>query len=461
LQAPTTGSGHGKLKREHEIRDPVHNFIVLDRQERRLVDSEPFQRLRQIHQLALTYNLYPGASHKRFEHSLGVMHLALKVFDVVADVKNRHPDTEHIFPDEHHTSQWRSALALAALCHDLGHLPFSHAAEKQLLPKGHDHESLTLAIIDSEYLSHVWADGMTVDRTLVKKLAVGSKKMKQEQFSDFEAILSEIITGDAFGVDRMDYLLRDSLHLGVAYGKFDHEKLIASLRILPRSSREGGSREPALGIEFNGLHSAEALGLARYFMYEQVYFHHVRRVYDYHLIEFMKAHYGKSNYKLDVDFHMQQTDNEILSAMRRACKGPGMNGHLHAKAILERQHFRRVYEKNPTDETSISKALAKGAIAPKANQTDLSAGFFLYGAIKRKFPKGAVFFDSYNQSSNPTAFPVLMSDGRIEDAGSLSTVLRSLPLTNVTYIFAEPSIASEVAEYIGKHRSRLLEGKLQ
>ena len=72
-----------RVKREHEFRDPIHNFITLDRQERKLVDSEPFQRLRQIHQLALTYLVYPGASHKRFEHSLGVMHLAGRVFDIV------------------------------------------------------------------------------------------------------------------------------------------------------------------------------------------------------------------------------------------------------------------------------------------------------------------------------------------------------------------------------------------
>jgi HD superfamily phosphohydrolase len=70
----------------------------------------------------------------------------------------------------------------------------------------------------------------------------------------------------------------------------------------------------------NGIHSAEALGLARYFMYEQVYFHHVRRVYDLHLIEFMKEFYGNGGYKVEIDFHLRQTDNEVLSAMREACK---------------------------------------------------------------------------------------------------------------------------------------------
>ncbi len=251
-----------RVKRLHEFRDPIYNFISLDRQERLLVDSVPFQRLRQIHQLALTYNVYPGASHKRFEHSLGVMHLAGLVFDVVTDPANRHPDTDYMFPDN--LTQWRITIRLAALCHDLGHLPFSHAAEKKLLPEGIDHEILTLKIIDSDHLKDVWRSGSNINKEDVKKLAVGSKKLKDVNFgADWEAVLSEIITGDSFGVDRIDYLLRDSYHLGVSAGRFDHAKLIQSLRILPRSGSEEGSREPALGVELNGVHSAEALLLAR------------------------------------------------------------------------------------------------------------------------------------------------------------------------------------------------------
>ena len=75
-------------KHVHEIRDPIHIFVRLDSDERAVVDSRPFQRLRHIHQLALTYLLYPAATHKRFEHSLGVMELAGRVFDVVTNPVN-------------------------------------------------------------------------------------------------------------------------------------------------------------------------------------------------------------------------------------------------------------------------------------------------------------------------------------------------------------------------------------
>ena len=122
------------------------------------------------------------------------------------------------------------------------------------------------------------------------KLALGPKKATGFDFSDWESILSEIIVGDAFGVDRIDYLLRDSYHTGVAYGRFDHYRLIDTLRILITSADDpnGTDTEPALGLERGGVQSAEALMLARYFMYSQVYFHSVRRIYDIHLMDFLK-----------------------------------------------------------------------------------------------------------------------------------------------------------------------------
>src|ERR1039458_1420049 len=112
----------------HEIRDPIHAFVRLDSDERRVLDSAPCQRLREIHQLALTYLLYPGATHRRFEHSLGVMELAGRVFDVVTDRDNVLPEVQEALPEITQKNQlgyWRSALRVAALCHDIGHLPVS------------------------------------------------------------------------------------------------------------------------------------------------------------------------------------------------------------------------------------------------------------------------------------------------------------------------------------------------
>ena len=109
-------------KRTHEIRDPIHVFIRLDSDERKILDSPPFQRLRHIHQLALTYLVYPGATHKRFEHSLGVMELAGRIYDVVTEPENIHKDSVRDILPIHKSLEhlkWRRTLRLAALCHDL------------------------------------------------------------------------------------------------------------------------------------------------------------------------------------------------------------------------------------------------------------------------------------------------------------------------------------------------------
>src|SRR5438552_868474 len=145
-------------KHLHEIRDPIHVFVRLDSDERRVLDSAPFQRLRYVHQLALTYLIYPGATHRRFEHSLGVMELATRIYDVVTDPLNLTDEVKNSLPDildPIRRSYWRRVVRMAALCHDMGHLPFSHGAE-ELLPAGTKHEAISAAIIRSPAMKAIW-----------------------------------------------------------------------------------------------------------------------------------------------------------------------------------------------------------------------------------------------------------------------------------------------------------------
>jgi HD superfamily phosphohydrolase len=100
------------LKHNHEFRDPIHVFVTMDSDERRVVDSRPFQRLRHIHQLAASYLVFPGATHRRFEHSMGVMHLAGEVFDVVMHPNNRHQLIRPEMPGDHQLGYWRRVVRL-------------------------------------------------------------------------------------------------------------------------------------------------------------------------------------------------------------------------------------------------------------------------------------------------------------------------------------------------------------
>lgn len=165
----------------------------------------------------------------------------------------------------------------------------------------------------------------------IVKLAVGPKELRGVAFSDWEAILAEIIVGNAFGVDRMDYLLRDSYHAGVSYGRFDHFRLIDTIRILPGS--EDGDDTPTLGIEQGGIQSAEALLLARYFMFSQPYFHAIRRIYDIHLKDFLHAWLKSGQYSTDIRRHLAMTDNDVLAAIQKSAWNESAPGHDPARRM--------------------------------------------------------------------------------------------------------------------------------
>src|SRR5262249_52507985 len=245
-------------------------------------------------------------------------------------------------------SYWRRVLRMAALCHDVGHLPFSHAAEHELLPKGYDHERLTQDIIRCAGMDQIWRSMTPPLRSDdIVKLAIGAEKAAPLQLSPWEAILSEIIIGDAFGADRMDYLLRDSYHAGVQYGKFDHHRLINTLRILPKSYDE--TEEPALGLEAGGLEASEALMVGRHFMYKQIYMHSIRRVYDLHLKDFLKAWLPKGRFSTDLKRHLSITDVEVLAAIRKSAASPKSDQFALAQRIQCRDHFHLFYSSSQED----------------------------------------------------------------------------------------------------------------
>lgn len=425
-------------KHTHEIRDPIHTFIRVDTQERAVIDSRPFQRLRHIHQLALTSFVYPGATHCRFEHSLGVMELATRVFHTVTDLQNVTPQVQELLPeltDEDQKRYWRRVLRLAALCHDIGHLPFSHAAEG-LLPEGWDHEQLTMALLKSDELTGLLQHmSPPIRPDDVIKLAVGAKRYPALSFSLWEGILSDIITGDAFGVDRIDYLLRDAYHAGVAYGRFDHNRLIDSLRIVPKPTDDS---DPVLGIDAGGLQSAEALLLARYFMYTQVYYHAIRRAYDQHLNDFLRAWLPDGQFSTDLTQHLGQTDNEVLAAISTCAITPDHPAHIHAARIYQRKHFNVLYEWNATE------AVGTGAA--------------IYELATEQFGAEVLRHDSYTQRSSTADFPVVQRDGQIASSVKLSRLLCELPLVKVDYVFVDRGLLKDVRSWLGKERPNIQVG---
>ena len=430
----------------HEIRDPIHTFIRLDDADRQVLNSRPFQRLRHIHQLAMTYLVYPGATHRRFEHSLGVMDLATRIFDVVTDPANVIEEVRNALPalsNDDRRAYWRRAMRMAALCHDIGHLPFSHAAEKELLPPGWDHERLTRDLVSSDEMKEIWNSGEPpLKPEDIVKLAVGPKKAADLEFTDWEALVSEIIVGDAFGADRMDYLLRDSHHAGVAYGKFDHHRLIDTLRILPKSKEDNAeteSRHSVIGMEEGGIQSAEALMHARYLMYSQVYLHRVRRIYDIHLMDFLKNWLPGGRFPTDVEKHLNLTDSGIMDAVWKAAYDERAKGHIHARRIVRRDHFRTIYETNPKD----------ARINPDIG-----------GDVYRRFcaEYGHEYFrcDRYRQTSGAPDFPVKLRGGDIVPFISISELSKNMPVVVFDRVFVDRSLFGEARDWFERNRESIV-----
>src|SRR3990167_5960126 len=330
------------LYADKKIYDSVHGFIAFYELEKGLIDSIPFQRLHYIHQLGVAYLVYPGATHTRFEHSLGVMCLASLMFDKIC--KSVRPGVFHFVPRKGSSDflYWRRVLRFAALCHDLGHLPFSHVAETELLGSL-GHEQMTLKIIDSSYLKPVWEKLRTtpayledvIERDIIediKKICIGESKWKNltgKSFSPWERMVSEIITGDFFGADRIDYIIRDAKSTGVTFGLFDYHQLIETLRILPSVDR--GADELQLGIDENGLESCEALLLARHFMHRRIYQYSSVKAYNFHLRRYMLANYTKQMETIDEFLSLSDTD--VTSALNKAAKDPKLPGHADAKCV--------------------------------------------------------------------------------------------------------------------------------
>jgi len=226
------------------VRDPLWNNIRLDPDALALVDTPAVQRLRYVRQLGHAFLVYPGATHSRFEHCLGAYHLARRALEQLG------PATPGVSPDVART------VRLAALLHDIGHYPFSHALEEAGLPR---HETLARRHLTSGAL------GEALDRAGVRVDAL---------LALIEGRTGEPLAGLVAGsldVDKLDYLTRDAWMCGVPYGVIDVDRLLSSLTVVERSGRA------ALALHEKGLAALESLLFAKYQMYRNVYWHHAVR----------------------------------------------------------------------------------------------------------------------------------------------------------------------------------------
>jgi uncharacterized protein len=242
------------------IRDPLWNNIRVEPLALRLVDTPAFQRLRYVRQLGLAFLVYPGASHSRFEHALGAYHLARRALALLEE----RGDLKGIGDDA------CSHVRMAALLHDIGHYPFSHALE-EIGALNHEEVARPL-IVDGEVgallRGTLGADAPEHIMALIRGRS--------------DSPLQGLISG-SLDLDKIEYLRRDALMCGVPYGDIDSDRLLNSLVVIRANSEhatQSASRTTVshrIGVQEKGLSALESLLFAKYQMYRNVYWHHAVR----------------------------------------------------------------------------------------------------------------------------------------------------------------------------------------
>jgi len=318
-----------------EFRDPIHGMIEINELEREIINTRAFQRLRYIKQLGTSYLVYHGAEHTRFGHSLGVLHLVDRAFEILMQkepLKSKLSNTEDY-------KKAKYTIRLAALLHDIGHAPFSHVGEEKkygLFPFLTDingqtnsgHEVYTRLII-REKLSDLidsYYDITGVRTVDVLRLLIGDTEDKELRF------LYDLIDGQ-LDADKMDYLKRDSHYCGVNYGNYDLEKMLNAFCIC-----ESNNGDWQLGISSEGVYAVEEFVYARYWMFLQVYFHKTRRIYDRYLAKFLKKELGQ--FPENIDQYLAYDDTEIFQRIKARKNDPS---NIWAEKLYNRKHIKEAF----------------------------------------------------------------------------------------------------------------------
>ena len=305
-----------------DIIDPIHDFIRVYDHELKIIDDPIFQRLRRIRQLSGAHLTYPAAQHTRFEHSLGVMHIASQAGEALREKGIlKKDDIEQ--------------LRLAGLLHDIGHGPFSHLFEEIIQKKKISHEDFGKNLI----LKSVIGDTLSqngFDEKTITKIAFGDSKLQY---------LNEIVSG-ALSADMMDYLLRDGYFTGAEHAKIDHKRLTQSLDV----------HKKKLALEKSALYSFESMMHSRYQMFKAVYFHKTVRAAEVMLLEALRLsddEFGFTSFNLNE--YIKLTDEYVLSLLLSSNVPKLKRAKKFAEDYQNRNLLKCVYERILTSKNLLEK----------------------------------------------------------------------------------------------------------
>ncbi|WP_297892200.1 HD domain-containing protein [uncultured Capnocytophaga sp.] len=387
------------------INDPIYGFIhipstlVFD-----IIEHPYFQRLRRINQMALSYLVFPGAKHTRFEHVLGCVFLMQKTVEMLRFKGVQISDKE------------AEGLYIAILLHDIGHGPFSHAMEHSIV-EGISHEEISLLFMQE--LNKVF------NGKLETAIAIFQGTYPRK-------FMHQLISGQ-LDMDRADYLKRDSFYTGVAEGNINSERLISMLNV----------RNDELVVEEKGLYSVEKFLIARRLMYWQVYLHKTSVAAEQILIRllkrakeleqqgqkltmstalafFVKNKISKENFSQEVlEMFARLDDTDIISAMKEWQFHPDIVLSKLSKMLLNRDLPKIKVRLNDFEEQKI-KRLQKLSLAKGIDEKDMK--YFVFTGVMT------------NRAYNPEKeiIKILTKNGRVVELSKTSEAINLEPLSQVT-----------------------------
>ena len=389
-----------KLVRTKVFRDPLYGYIEVDyKLISDLIDSREVQRLRRIRQLSGVSMVFQTAEHSRFTHALGAYHMANLVLENVDGI-------------EELSEYERVVFLCAALLHDIGHGPYSHAFENVLKTS---HEDMTIKLILSEKtkINGILKKHPGLAEDVANVIAHGGK------FPLIEAFVSSQLD-----VDRMDYLSRDAYFTGATYGTIDMHRLLRSMKVVNGN----------LLCRASGVHSIESYLMSRYHMYFQVYYHPVARSYElvlesiYQRIRDLVSENKFIDASIDAFLNVIKDDNDVESYIelddayvngfiKQLCKSSDPVLNLLANNFNDRKLFSYIDLANEYDDTNV-KAIKKKLLSSEY-------GKYYYYEI-------AVSAVAYLQTNNSgkeydiNAIKVLLPNGNIKNLDEYSSVMKGL-----------------------------------
>lgn len=379
------------------INDPVYGFITVDHPLILRIISHPvYQRLRNIHQMAFAHLVYPGAVHSRLHHSLGAYHLMCNALN---ELKSKGTEI---------TSQEELSAKVAILLHDIGHGPFSHALENELI-KDVKHETISILIMQ-----------------MLNQEFNGELQTAIDIFTDNypKHFLHQLISGQ-LDVDRMDYLIRDSFFSGVAEGVIGYDRILKMMVI----------HNDNLMIEEKGIYSIEKFLVARRLMYWQVYLHKtvlsaemmlvkiIRRVKE--LISknvkvssvsdaldfFLQNQNNNTPIEQSLNIFCQLDDHDVMATIKNWCHHPDKILSILCRSLVDRNLLKVKLQAEPFDNKMVNEKTKE--VCQKFNITEEEADYFVFTG------------EASNTTYDPTdeRINILFKDGTVKDISQVDNAL--------------------------------------